>query len=78
VSCDWSQNEPHRFGSPLLRQLTLRGIRITGYRKILVEAIQDSDRHLDAARPLELARERDQRINCATVYRTLGCPKSCD
>jgi Fe2+ or Zn2+ uptake regulation protein len=78
VSCNWSQNEPHPFGSPLLRELTLRGIRITGHRKILVETIQDSDHHLDAARPLELARERDQRINRATVYRTLSSPKSCD
>jgi Fur family transcriptional regulator, ferric uptake regulator len=60
---------------PLLSELTLRGIRITGQRKILVETIQDSDRHLDAARLLELARERDQRINRATVYRTLGLLK---
>jgi Fe2+ or Zn2+ uptake regulation protein len=55
----------------LLQELTLRGIRVTGQRKILVETIQDSDRHLDAAGLLVLARRRDQGINRATVYRTL-------
>jgi len=55
----------------LLRELTLRGIRITGQRKLIIETIQDADRHLDAATLLKLARERDQEINRATVYRTL-------
>ncbi len=55
----------------LLQELTLRGIRITEQRKILVETIQDSPRHLDAAGLLELARKRDEGINRATVYRTL-------
>ncbi len=55
----------------LLQELALRGIRITGQRKILVETIQESDRHLDAASLLELARRRDEGINRATVYRTL-------
>lgn len=55
----------------LLQELALRGVRITGQRKILVETIQDSDRHLDAASLLALARKRDQGINRATVYRTL-------
>lgn len=55
----------------LLKELTLRGIRITGPRRILIETIQDSDHHLDAATLLELARRRDASINRATVYRTL-------
>ena len=55
----------------LLQELTLRGVRITGQRKILVETIQDADRHLDAASLLALARRRDRQINRATVYRTL-------
>src|SRR5215469_7782025 len=55
----------------LLQELALRGIRITGQRRILVETIQNSDRHLDAASLLILAREHDKRINRATVYRTL-------
>jgi len=55
----------------LLQELTLRGIRITGQRRILIETIQAADRHLDAATLLELARQRDKEINRATVYRTL-------
>lgn len=55
----------------LLQELTLRGVRITGQRKILIETIQSADRHLDAATLLELARQRDKEINRATVYRTI-------
>src|SRR5450759_2023637 len=55
----------------LLRELTLRGIRITGQRKILIETIQEADHHLDAASLLDLARRRDDGINRATVYRTI-------
>ena len=49
----------------------LRGIRITGQRRILIETIQAADHHLDAATLLELARRQDPDINRATVYRTL-------
>jgi Fur family ferric uptake transcriptional regulator len=55
----------------LLQELTLRGVRITGQRKILVETIQEADSHLDASTLLALARRRDGQINRATVYRTL-------
>ena len=55
----------------LLQELTLRGVRITGQRKILIETIQDAAGHLDAATLLALARKRDDGINRATVYRTL-------
>src|SRR5258707_2187570 len=55
----------------LLQELTLRGIRITGQRKILIETIQVATQHLDAATLLRLARRRDEGINRATVYRTL-------
>jgi len=55
----------------LLQELTLRGVRITGQRRILLETIQESDRHLDAATLLTLAQKRDARINRATVYRTI-------
>ena len=59
----------------LLQELTLRGVRITGQRKILVETIQEADRHLDAATLLRLARKRDPQINRATVYRTIDLLK---
>jgi len=55
----------------LMQELTLRGIRITGQRRILIETIQSADRHLDAATLLEMARQRDKEINRATVYRTI-------
>lgn len=55
----------------LLQELTLRGVRITGQRRILLETIQESDRHLDAATLLMLAQKRDRQINRATVYRTI-------
>ncbi len=59
----------------LLQELTLRGVRITGQRRILVETIQESDGHLDAATLLSLARKRDRQINRATVYRTIDMLK---
>ena len=55
----------------LLQELTLRGVRVTSQRKILLETIQESDRHLDAATLLALAQKRDRQINRATVYRTI-------
>ena len=55
----------------LLQELARRGIRITGQRKILIETIQASESHLDAAALLDQARRRDSGINRATVYRTI-------
>lgn len=55
----------------LLQELTLRGVRITEQRRILLEIIQTADRHLDAATLLSLAQEKDRQIDRATVYRTL-------
>ncbi len=62
---------PVRERRSLLQELTLRGIRITGQRRVLIETIQDSDRHLDAAFLLCLAQKCDRQINRATVYRTI-------
>jgi Fur family ferric uptake transcriptional regulator len=59
----------------LIDSLETRGIRLTAQRRILVEAIDNSAEHLDAAALLERARERDPRINRATVYRTLDMLK---
>jgi len=59
----------------LLQELNRRGVRITGQRRILLETIQESDGHLDAATLLLLARKRDRQINRATVYRTIDLLK---
>ncbi len=47
----------------LLQELTLRGVRITEQRRILIEIIQTADRHLDAATLLSLAQEKDGQID---------------
>jgi Fur family ferric uptake transcriptional regulator len=55
----------------LLNAVTENGFRLTSQRKALIETIQETSQHLDAATLLQLARKRDPRINRATVYRTL-------
>ncbi len=59
----------------LMKELASRGVRITAQRRLLVSIIQDSPRHLDAAKLLEIARKRDAEIDRATVYRTLALLK---
>ncbi len=61
----------------LLKELTVRRVRMTWQRRLLVGIMQDSPRHLDAAKLLEIARRRDSRIDRATVYRTIGLLKDC-
>jgi Fur family ferric uptake transcriptional regulator len=58
-----------------MKELASRGVRITAQRRLLVSIIQDSPRHLDAAKLLEIARKRDAEIDRATVYRTLALLK---
>jgi Fur family transcriptional regulator, ferric uptake regulator len=58
-------------GSSLLDELTARGVRITAQRRALVEVIQQTREHLDAASLLEQARRREPGVNRATVYRTI-------
>lgn len=52
----------------LLRQ---RGVRLTRQRRILLDLIDHSGRHLDAESLYQLAKERDPKLNRVTVYRTL-------
>ncbi len=58
-----------------MKQLVARGVRMTAQRRLLVQIIQDSPRHLDAAALLRLAKQRDPEIDRATVYRTIGLLK---
>jgi Fur family ferric uptake transcriptional regulator len=55
----------------LLNEVEAQGIRLTAQRRALIETIQESTSHLDAASLLELARKRDPKIDRATVYRTI-------
>jgi Fur family ferric uptake transcriptional regulator len=59
-----------------MKELAARGVRMTAQRRLLVGIIQDSPRHLDAARLLEIARKQDPDIDRATVYRTLALLKN--
>jgi Fur family transcriptional regulator, ferric uptake regulator len=58
-----------------MKELVARGVRITAQRRLLVELIQNSPRHLDAATLLRIARQQDRSIDRATVYRTIGLLK---
>jgi Fur family transcriptional regulator, ferric uptake regulator len=58
-----------------MKELARRGVRMTAQRRLLVDIIQDSPRHLDAATLLELAKKRDSGIDRATVYRTIALLK---
>jgi Fur family ferric uptake transcriptional regulator len=55
----------------LLEELVSKGVRMTAQRRALLEVIQESKDHLDAASLLTLARQREPNIDRATVYRTL-------
>src|ERR1700723_3838844 len=59
----------------LMKELSARGVRMTSQRRVLIGIIQDSPRHLDAARLLEIARKHDAGFDRATVYRTLALLK---
>jgi Fur family ferric uptake transcriptional regulator len=59
----------------LMKELVARGVRITAQRRVLVKIMQDSPRHLDAAKLLAIAKQRDPRIDRATVYRTIALLK---
>ena len=48
-----------------------RGVRLTRQRRILLELIDRSGRHLDAETLFQLAQEKDPKLNRVTVYRTL-------
>ena len=48
-----------------------RGVRLTRQRRILLELLDRSGRHLDAETLFQLAQEKDPKLNRVTVYRTL-------
>jgi Fur family ferric uptake transcriptional regulator len=58
-------------GSGIQDSLRERGIRLTRQRKILLDLIDHSGRHLDAESLYQLAKEKDPKLNRVTVYRTL-------
>ena len=55
----------------LQEALTKRGVRLTRQRKILLEVMDNAERHLDAGEILERAQKIDSNITRVTVYRTI-------
>src|SRR6202051_4889129 len=53
-----------------------RGVRLTRQRRLLLDLIDHSGKHLDAESLYQLAKERDPRLNRVTVYRTLKMLKA--
>jgi Fur family transcriptional regulator, ferric uptake regulator len=64
-------NIPELQRPSLLDILIEKGVRLTAQRRALIEVIQESREHLDAAALLDKARERQPNIDRATVYRTV-------
>ncbi|MDO8586382.1 MAG: Fur family transcriptional regulator [Armatimonadota bacterium] len=65
----------HTNESALASKLADKGIRLTRQRRTLLDIIETSQGHLHASDLLTLAREQDERIDRATVYRTLSLLK---
>jgi Fur family transcriptional regulator, ferric uptake regulator len=65
----------HRPRRSLVEEFSAKGLRLTAQRRTLLEIIQSSTGHLDAASLLRLAQEQDADIDRATVYRTLDLLK---
>jgi Fur family transcriptional regulator, ferric uptake regulator len=55
----------------LLKEAKSKGVRLTGQRRALIEAIQQAGTHLDVKSLLVEARKRDPKIDRATAYRTV-------
>ena len=62
-----AHTEPGRLRSALER----RGVRLTRQRRVLLEVMDQAERHLTADAILERAQKIDPRVHRVTVYRTL-------
>lgn len=60
----------------LASKLSRRGIRLTRQRRILIDLMENTEGHLHPSDLLHLAREKDERVDRATVYRTLSLLKA--
>src|SRR5580658_385946 len=56
--------------------LRQRGVRLTRQRRLLLDLIDNSGKHLDAESLYQLAKAKDARLNRVTVYRTLKLLKA--
>jgi Fur family ferric uptake transcriptional regulator len=65
----------HEGPGRLQAALQKRGVRLTRQRKVLLEVMDNAERHLDAGAILERAQKLDSRVHRVTVYRTLDLLK---
>jgi Fe2+ or Zn2+ uptake regulation protein len=65
----------HQRPGRLQAALTKRGVRLTRQRKILLEVMDNAERHLDAGAILDRAQKLDPRVHRVTVYRTIDLLK---
>ena len=59
----------------LQRALEERGIRLTRQRRVILEVMENAERHLDAGSILERAQRIDSGVHRVTVYRTIDLLK---
>ena len=62
----------------MVDKLRNSGKRLTPQRRIILEILDNTNDHLDAEEVFSRARQKDSRLNLATVYRTLGILKEMD
>src|SRR3979411_260185 len=74
VSAGERINAPERPGR-LQAALEKKGVRLTRQRKVLLEVMDNAERHLDAGASLERAQKIEPRVHRVTVYRTLDLLK---
>src|ERR1700684_164270 len=55
--------------------LAQKGVRLTRQRRVLLQVMDDAERHLDAGAILDRAQKLDPRVHRVTVYRTLDLLK---
>lgn len=56
----------------LLEKLTARGYKITPQRRLILQILKNSDRHLTAEEVAEQIKELQPSISVATIYRNLN------
>jgi Fe2+ or Zn2+ uptake regulation protein len=65
----------HQGPGRLQAALTKGGVRLTRQRKIILEVMDNAERHLDAGAILDRAQKIDPRVHRVTVYRTIDLLK---
>ena len=65
----------HQRPGRLQEALTKRGVRLTRQRKVLLQVMDNAERHLDAGAILDRAQKLDPRVHRVTVYRTIDLLK---